>query len=148
MAQQSSEQTTSSTIMAAPKEEILRVIADFEQYPQWADAVREAEVVQIGENGRPACVRFVLDAGVLKDEYVLGYDWEDETTVRWHLVEQGSVLSGMRGAYHLREVPDGTEVIYELAVDVKFPMIGMFKRKAERTIIDTALRELKRHVEG
>ena len=28
------------------------------------------------------------------------------------------------------------------------PMIGMFRRKAEKTIIDGALKELKRRVEG
>jgi len=30
---------------------------------------------------------------------------------------------------------------------VKIPMIGMFKRKAEKIIIDAALKGLKRHVE-
>ena len=37
---------------------------------------------------------------------------------------------------------------YELAVDVRIPMIGMVKRKAEKRIIDSALKGLKRHVES
>lgn len=142
------EQTTSSVTIAAPKGDILGVIADFGSYPDWANAVREAEVLDTGPEGRPSRVRFTLDAGVLKDEYVLGYEWFGNDAVRWHLVEQGSVLSGMRGAYVLADHGEGTEVTYELAVDVKIPMIGMFKRKAEKVIIDTALKELKRRVEG
>lgn len=142
------EQTTSSATMAASKSDIIAVIADFEAYPNWADAVREAEVLETGADGRPSRVRFVLDAGVLKDEYVLGYEWHDDDTVRWELVEQGSVLSGMRGAYLLADRGDVTEVTYELAVDVKIPMIGMFRRKAEKVIIDTALKELKKRVEA
>lgn len=142
------EQTTSSVTIAAPKADVMRVIADFNAYPEWAEAVRETEVLEVGPCGRPVRVRFKLDAGVLKDEYVLGYDWQDDDTVRWSLVQEGSMLSGMRGAYLLHESGDGTEVTYELAVDVKIPMIGMFRRKAEKVIIDTALRELKRHVEG
>jgi len=39
-------------------------------------------------------------------------------------------------------------VTYRLAVDVKIPMLGMLKRKAEKVIIDTALKELKKRVEG
>ena len=37
---------------------------------------------------------------------------------------------------------------YELAVDVRIPMIGMVRRKAEKRIIDTALKGLKQRVEG
>jgi hypothetical protein len=31
---------------------------------------------------------------------------------------------------------------------VKMPLLGMMKRKAEKVIIDTALKELKKRVEG
>ena len=37
---------------------------------------------------------------------------------------------------------------YTLAVELSIGMLGMFKRKAEKMIMDTALRELKRRVEG
>ena len=37
---------------------------------------------------------------------------------------------------------------YRLAVDVKIPMIGLLKRKAEKVIVDTALKELKKRVEA
>lgn len=144
---QSAEATTSTVTMAAGRADIMAVIADFESYPDWAGAVREAEVQQAGDDGRASRVRFVLDAGVLKDEYVLGYTWDDDKAVSWELVEQGTVLSGMSGAYRLTEHGDHTEVTYELTVKVKIPMIGVFKRKAEKVIIDTALKELKRRVE-
>jgi hypothetical protein len=39
-------------------------------------------------------------------------------------------------------------VTYRLAVDLTIPMLGMLKRKAEKVIVDTALRELKKRVEG
>ena len=41
-----------------------------------------------------------------------------------------------------------TTVTYRLAVDVKVPMLGMLKRKAEKVIIDTALKGLKKRVES
>jgi len=43
---------------------------------------------------------------------------------------------------------DATTVTYTLSVELNIPMIGMLRRKAEKIIIDTALKELKRRVEG
>lgn len=141
------EHATSSIMIAASKAEVMNVVADFDSYSDWAGAVREARVLETGPEGRAAQVRFVLDAGVLKDEYVLSYTWEGDDAVRWVLADQGSVLSDMRGAYLLSESDGDTRVTYELAVEVKIPMIGLFKRKAEKMIIETALKELKKRVE-
>jgi hypothetical protein len=46
------------------------------------------------------------------------------------------------------EAGGGTEVTYDLAVGIKVPMIGMLKRRAEKTIIDTALKGLKSRAES
>jgi len=39
-------------------------------------------------------------------------------------------------------------VTYNLTVDLTIPMLGMLKRKAEKVIMDTALKELKKRVES
>jgi hypothetical protein len=54
----------------------------------------------------------------------------------------------MDGAYELEPKGARTTVTYHLTVDVNLPMIGLFKRKAEKTIIDGALKNLKKRVEG
>jgi hypothetical protein len=67
--------------------------------------------------------------------------------VSWRLVE-GNLLKAMDGSYVLSPTARGTTVTYNLRVDVNMPMIGMFRRKAEKTIIDGALKGLKKRVEG
>ena len=52
------------------------------------------------------------------------------------------------GSYALAGRGDSTTVTYSLAVDLNIPMIGMLRRKAEKVIIDTALKGLKRRVEA
>jgi hypothetical protein len=84
----------------------------------------------------------------VKDTYVLGYDWDGDAAVRWHLAEGGSVISAMDGGYVLADTGGGTETTYELSVDIRIPMPGLLKRRAEKTIIDTALRGLKNRVES
>ena len=42
----------------------------------------------------------------------------------------------------------GTDVAYALSIVVDIPLLGVFKRKAEQVLIDTALRALKARVEA
>ncbi len=142
------DKTTSSIVIEVPRKEVMAVIADFPAYPEWATAVRSADVLSQEPGGRAAAVRFTLDAGMIKDSYVLGYDWDGDAQVRWNLTEAGSMISEMAGGYTLADRDGGTEVTYDLAVGIKVPMIGMLKRRAEKTIIDTALKGLKSRAES
>jgi uncharacterized protein DUF2505 len=93
-------------------------------------------------------VRFRLDAGTIRDEHVLAYTWDGDREVRWTLVTS-QMLKALDGCYALSgNAGGGTEVTYELTVDVKIPMLGMIKRKAEKVIIDRALTGLKKRVES
>jgi hypothetical protein len=124
------------------------VIADFAAYPDWATGVRSAEIVESGADGRPAAVRFELDAGVIKDRYTLSYRWDGDAAVRWDLSQPGSMISEMSGGYLLADDGGGTKVTYELAVGLRVPMIGILKRRAEKTIVDTALKGLRARSES
>jgi ribosome-associated toxin RatA of RatAB toxin-antitoxin module len=141
------EQTTSSIVIDAPAAEVMAVIADFPAYPEWAQGMKQAEVVEEGAGGRADKVHFELEATPIKDSYTLAYDWSGDSSVTWELVE-GKMLKSMQGAYLLKPSGSGTEVTYRLAVDLSIPMIGMLRRKAEKVIIDTALKGLKKRVES
>jgi Polyketide cyclase / dehydrase and lipid transport len=141
------DKTSSTMTIEAARPVIMAVIADFSAYPQWASGVRSAEILETGQDGRAERVRFTIDAGVIKDSYVLGYTWQGDEHVRWDLVERGSAVSEMSGAYRLDQAGDATKVTYELAVGLAIPMIGMLKRRAEKTIIDTALKGLRSRVQ-
>lgn len=169
------DRTESSIVIAAGAGAILDVIADFDRYPEWAGEVKKVAVISEDGDGWADQVEFTLSAGAIKDTYVLEYDWdvaEDGTgVVSWTLVS-AQVLKAMNGSYTLEDsslevssledsgsgegnIEDsilggsgaGTTVTYRLSVDVKIPMLGMLKRKAEKVIIDTALKELKKRVE-
>ena len=146
------DRTESSIDIAASPGEVLDVIADFPSYPDWATEVKKVTVLTEEGDGWADQVEFTLDAGAIKDTYVLDYDWDVKTNgtgvVSWSLV-QANVLKAMNGSYTLASSgKDQTTVTYRLAVDVKIPMLGMLKRKAEKVIIDTALKGLKKRVES
>ncbi|WP_290512085.1 SRPBCC family protein [Aeromicrobium sp.] len=141
--------TTSDIVIEAPADQIMDVIADFGSYPDWATGVKAANVVAGVDGGRAEQVHFVLDAAPIRDEYDLGYTWDGDSAVSWSLTEPGSMLKSMDGTYALEPLGDtSTRVTYQLAVDVSVPLLGMLKRKAEKVIIDTALKGLKKQVEA
>ncbi len=141
--------TTSDIVIDAPADQIMDVIADFGAYPDWATGVKAANIVAGSEGGRAEQVHFILDATPIRDEYDLGYTWDGNRSVSWSLAEKGSMLKSMDGAYILEPLDgDQTRVTYQLAVDVSIPLLGMLKRKAEKVIIDTALKGLKKQVEA
>jgi ribosome-associated toxin RatA of RatAB toxin-antitoxin module len=142
------ETTTQSITIAAGPEQIMAVIADFPAYPDWAGAVRAARVVAQRPDGRASEVCFELDAGMFSDTYTLAYEWAPHgLSVSWRLVS-GRVQKAQQGSYVLEPAGGETTVTYSLSVELNIPMIGMLRRKAEKIIIDTALKELKRRVEG
>src|SRR5690606_10540503 len=142
------DRTSSSITIDADRARVMAVIADLPSYPEWAGQVKSVEVLSSGPDGRPETVRFVLDAGVISDTYTLAYTWVDDRSVSWRVAEPGRMVSALDGSYALADTGRGVEVTYELTVDLAVPMIGMIKRKAEKVIVDTALKGLKKRVEG
>jgi ribosome-associated toxin RatA of RatAB toxin-antitoxin module len=141
------DESTQSITVEADADTIMGVIADFAAYPDWAGAVKEVEVLAEDADGQAEQVRFTVDAGMFKDTYTLQYDWAtDGLSVSWDLVK-GQMQRAQHGRYLLQPLGDATKVTYTLSVQLAVPMIGLFRRKAEKMIMDIALKDLKRRAE-
>ncbi len=139
--------STQSLVMAARPVTIMNAIADVAAYPEWTGAVKQVEITEAGTAGRPRRVRFMMDAGIIKDNYELQYAWAaDGMSVSWTLVH-GKLQKAQQGSYTLAAVDGGTEVTYRLTVQLTIPLIGPLRRNAEKVIMDTALKELRKRVE-
>jgi ribosome-associated toxin RatA of RatAB toxin-antitoxin module len=140
------DRTRGSVQIDATPAQVMAVIADVVRYPEWAPEIRSVEVLETDAHGLPGVVRFVLDAGMVADDYALAYTWADDD-VSWHLV-RGTSIKAMDGGYRLRPHNGGTDVEYELSITLDMPLLNVFKRKAESIVIGTALNALKARVEA
>jgi ribosome-associated toxin RatA of RatAB toxin-antitoxin module len=136
-----------STIIAAPVGDVWAVVCDVESYPAWMSDIRHAAVLERDDAGRAASAEFRVGGFGVTVGYRLAYDYDEPTTVRWHL-EHSNELRRMDGEYRFDEVDGGTHVEYRLTVDLRIPVLGMVKRRAERAIIHHALSGLKERVES
>ncbi|BDB42057.1 MULTISPECIES: SRPBCC family protein [Mycobacterium] len=128
--------------------EVMKAIADLESYPEWINEYKEVEVLEADADGYAKKARMLMDATIFRDTLIMNYQWPaDRKSLSWSL-ESSSLLKSLEGTYILAPKGSGTDVTYQLSVDLAVPMIGMLKRKAERRIIDGALKDLKKRVEG
>lgn len=141
--------STQSITIAARADDVAAVIVDFPSYPEWVSGVRTIEVLATDPAGRAVEVRFVIDAGVVSDDYTLRYTYgPDLRRIEWDLV-RGETQKSQHGSYDLSDAGDDTTTVtYTLAVELTMPMLGMLKRKGEKVIMDAALRGLKKRVEA
>ena len=63
-------------------------------------------------------------------------------------LEQNDITSKLDGEYHFEPSGDDTEVVYHLVAELKVPIPGFVKRRAQGRIMNIALRNLKSRVEA
>jgi ribosome-associated toxin RatA of RatAB toxin-antitoxin module len=143
------EQAVEHLLVGAPPERCFAVVADLDRYPEWAADIKSVTVLSTGDGGRPARVEFRAAAFGRSTTYALEYDFSGAPgTVAWKLVA-GDLTSKLDGSYHFEPAADGaTEVTYALEVELRVPLPGFIKRRAQSRIMHTALQELKVRAES
>jgi ribosome-associated toxin RatA of RatAB toxin-antitoxin module len=144
------ETATQSITIHAPPEHCYAVVTEFEHYPEWAKDVKQATVVARDDHGRAAEVEFRASALGRSTHYTLGYDYSAAPEkLSWNLV-RGDIMRAIDGAYTFvpsATDPGGTDVIYELSIELVVPLPGFVKRRAEVRILNT-VKELKSRAEA
>jgi uncharacterized membrane protein len=142
------EKASQTTIIAAPPERVWAIAADFERYPEWAKDVKDVVVRARDDAGRPSEVEFRASALGRSTHYTLAYDYSQAPhALAWRML-RGDIMRTIDGAYHFAPTADGgTEVRYDLVIDLVVPLPGFVKRRAEVRILNT-VRELKTRAEA
>ncbi|HWB89430.1 MAG TPA: SRPBCC family protein [Acidimicrobiia bacterium] len=140
------EGTYSTLEIDATPEELYDVVADVAAYPEWASGVKQVEVLEEDAEGRVSRARFVLEGFVKEINYVLEYTHDRPNSLTWVAVESDD-LDMLEGSYQFAPTESGaTEVVYSLTVAPNFTIPGFIKRQAEKQIVTTALRGLRKRV--
>ncbi len=141
------EGTVQRVEVSAEPQHVFEVAIDLEAYPEWVDGVKSVSIVSEDDHGRPADVEFVVDAMIKEISYTLQYDYDYDNGFAWSAIPNQDITS-LVGRYEFNELEGGgTEVVYALKVDPAFSVPGFLRRQAEKQIISTALRGLKKRAE-
>jgi hypothetical protein len=143
------EQVAERMIIRGTPDDCFGVLSDFERYPDWAADIKAVTVDERDDKGRPSRVTFRAAAFGRSTSVTLQYDYSAAPRELSWVQVAGDITRRYDGQYRLSPSGDnGTEIVYSLVVDLKVPLPGFVKRRAEGRIMGTALRELKAFVEG
>ncbi|HXW33454.1 MAG TPA: SRPBCC family protein [Acidimicrobiales bacterium] len=143
------DQATERMVVGAPPEQCFAVVSDVERYPEWAADIKEVIVESRDGEGRPSVVSWRAGAFGRSTSNTLVYDFSNAPrTLAWKQTA-GDLTSKFDGSYTFEPSADGgTEVTYVLEVELRVPLPGFIKRRAQSRIMHTALEELKARVES
>jgi hypothetical protein len=141
---------SSSTItIEAPIADVGATLFAVASYPEWSGAFKKVDVLATDEQGRATKAKLTVDAGAVKDVVTLDFDWSQSPSKVTFSLDDANILTKMDGAYLLKSLDaDSTSVTYELSVGLSMPIPAMMIAKQEKSTIDSALKQLKEHLEG
>ena len=142
------DQATERMIMRATPTRCFEVVTDFERYPEWASDIKTVQVTQRDDEGRAVEVAFRAAAFGRSTSDTLQYDYADAPQELSWVQVRGDYTSKLDGTYHFEPSGDDTEVVYHLVAELKVPIPGFVKRRAQGRIMNIALRNLKKRVEA
>ncbi len=143
------EQATERMVVSASPARCFEVSSDIEAYPQWAADIKDVTIESRDDQGRPELVTFRAAAFGRSTSYTLAYDYSEAPGVLSWVQTRGDITSKLDGRYLFAPGADGgTEVTYHLEVEMKVPLPGFIKMRAQSRIMSIALRELKARVES
>jgi hypothetical protein len=139
---------TSGTVsIDAPRSEVQKLLFEIGGYPTWSKAIKSVEILGSDGEGRVTSARLVVDAGMMKDKVVLDYDWSHAPDTLTFSLSDADILTAMDGTYLISGDAESTKVSYSLNVELSMPLPAMMRHKAEQTVIDTSLAQLKAFAE-
>ena len=142
------EGTVQKVEVSVAPQQVYEVALDIEAYPNWAGGVKSVVITEEDEYGRPAQADFVVDGMVKELGYTLAYDYDYDNGFGWKAIPNDDIRS-LEGRYEFNELEGGgCEVVYALKVDPAFKVPGFLRRQAEKQIVGTALRGLKKQAEA
>ncbi len=141
------ETATESISIAAPPERVWEIAVDIENYPSWARDIKDVTIHSTDDQGRPTEVEFRASALGRSTHYTLQYDYSNAPAeLGWKML-RGDIQRSIDGVFRFTPSPEGTEVQYDLAIELVVPLPGFVKRRAEVRILNT-VRELKVRAEA
>jgi hypothetical protein len=128
-----------------PREEVIRVLTDFEAYPGWSAAFSEATILDRGPDEIGNRVAFAIDMTIRTVRYTLEYAYELPAKFSWRMVEGD--LTSIEGFYELQDEETGTICTCHQAVETGFWIPGPLRRLAEGSALRNSLEELSTEVQ-
>jgi hypothetical protein len=141
--------SSGTAIIGAGLEKVAHTLFSIEEYPRWSKAIAAVTGVEKSAEGQIQQATLTIDAGFVKGDVTLGYDWSGAPSRLDFVLRKSSLLKKMSGSYILSAIDSkSTKVTYELSVGINSFLPQFMVKSQEEATIARVLSELKEFIES
>jgi hypothetical protein len=122
-------------------------VTDFVDYATWVSDLKDVTILESDSDGRPLEVEFRAAAFGRSTTYALRYDYSRAPEQLSWSQTHGDITESLEGRYRFDPDDEGTNVTYDLEVEMLVPIPAFVKSRAAHRIQTQALNELKAQAE-
>ena len=131
--------------IAATAEQVWKIVADVEGYPNWHPFFTTLEVLERDEAGRVLVAACTHGTSVVRLRTELRFSYDEGHTLR--ASGKGQDLKSMAGSFELGEAGDGVALRHTLTVDPGFKigllLRGPVEERVRTSVLDGAFRGIR-----
>jgi ribosome-associated toxin RatA of RatAB toxin-antitoxin module len=122
--------------------EILRIVADFESYPQWNDEVRAVYILARYHDGRPSQLRIDTEIQGHSGTYIQAVYYPSPAQIQT-VMQQGDLFSKQEQLFSVVEMGPLSLLTVDLDVETSFAVPAMMVKKLVNDALEHLANNLK-----
>jgi ribosome-associated toxin RatA of RatAB toxin-antitoxin module len=122
--------------------EILRIVADFESYPQWNDEVRAVYILARYNDGRPSQLRIDTEVQGHSGTYIQAVYYPSPAQIQT-VMQQGDLFSKQEQLFSVVEMGPLSLLTVDLDVETSFAVPAMMVKKLVNDALEHLANNLK-----
>ncbi len=122
--------------------EILRIVADFESYPQWNDEVRAVYILARYNDGRPSQLRIDTEVQGHSGTYIQAVYYPSPAQIQT-VMQQGDLFAKQEQLFSVVEMGPLSLLTVDLDVETSFAVPAMMVKKLVNDALEHLANNLK-----
>jgi ribosome-associated toxin RatA of RatAB toxin-antitoxin module len=133
-------------VIAARPDDTFATLTDYEHLHEWQGSVRRATVLNRDDRGRGRDVEYEIDAWVRTVRYVLRHTYDAPSRIDSQYLRGD--FATFEGFWRFDPQPGGrTRALVDIRIDPGLRLPGRIVRLLQRRVLQSAVEDLRRHLE-
>lgn len=130
----------------ADAESILRIVADFEKFPEWNPEAKAVYVLARYDDGRPSQLRLDMEIQGQSGTFIQAVYYPGENQIQT-VLQQGDVFTKQDQLFSVVAMGASSLLTVDLEVEVSLPVPDMMVKKLSNDVLDHLANNLKARAE-
>ena len=125
---------------------IMRIVADFEAYPQWNEEIQGLWVLARYDDGRPSQLRLDADYQGMQSTFIQAVYYPGENQIQT-MLQQGDLFTKQEQLYSVAEVGASSLLPVDLDVETSTPIPAPMVKSLASNVLDHLAEKIKQRAE-